>query len=222
MEAVIMTREETQNLLAMIQATYPNFNPPDKTAAVNAWRMALSDCQWDDVQRAFAVYMRTNSSGFAPSPGQIMEKIMLLTSPQEMNELEAWTLVSKALRNSTYNSVEEFQKLPVSIQKAIGRPEQLRIWAMDETFNESVASSNFMRSYRVVMDRRKELNKLPEKIRILVENLNQNALAGRLETSDTKLIENTREEEEQKNKASGRLHGIPDNAIEKLKAFGLR
>ena len=49
-----MTREETQNLLAMIQATYPNFNPPDRTAAVNAWRMALSDCEWDTVQRAFA------------------------------------------------------------------------------------------------------------------------------------------------------------------------
>ena len=93
---------------------------------------------------------------------------------------------------------------------------------MDETFNESVASSNFMRSYRVVMDRRKELNKLPEKIRELVENLNQNALAGRLEASDTKLIENTREEEKQKNKASVRLHGIPDNAMEKLKALGLR
>ena len=60
-----MTREETQNLLAMIQATYPNFNPPDKTAAVNAWRMALSDCEWDTVQRAFAIYMRTNSSGFS-------------------------------------------------------------------------------------------------------------------------------------------------------------
>lgn len=53
-----MTREETQNLLAMIQATYPNFNPPDKTAAVNAWRMALSDCEWDTVQRAFAIYMQ--------------------------------------------------------------------------------------------------------------------------------------------------------------------
>ena len=74
----------------------------------------------------------------------------------------------------------------------------------------------------MVMDRRKELNKLPEKIRELVENLNQNALAGRLEASDTKLIENTREEEKQKNKASGRLHGIPDNAMEKLKALGLR
>ena len=74
----------------------------------------------------------------------------------------------------------------------------------------------------MVLDRRKELNKLPEKIRELVENLNQNALAGRLEASDTKLIENTREEKKQKNKASGRLHGIPDNAMEKLKALGLR
>lgn len=218
MEAVIMTREETQNLLAMIQATYPNFNPPDKTAAVNAWRMALSDCQWDDVQRAFAVYMRTNSSGFAPSPGQIMEKIMLLTSPQEMNELEAWTLVSKALRNSTYNSVEEFQKLPASVQKAIGRPEQLRIWAMDEEFNESVASSNFMRSYRMVIGRNQELRKLPLKIRTLIENLNQGDVTAKIETSD----KSTLIEEKQEIKAIDRPVAIPNAAIEKLKAFGLR
>lgn len=215
-----MTREETQNLLAMIQATYPNFNPPDKTAAVNAWRIALSDCKWDDVQRAFAVYMRTNSSGFAPSPGQIVEKIILLTSAQELNELEAWTLVSKALRNSTYNSVEEFQRLPVSVQKAIGRPEQLRMWAMDETFNESVASSNFMRSYRVVMERKKEINKLPEKMRELIENLNQNSLIGKLQESAPKLMESAGEKQESKD--SGGFHSIPDNAMEKLRELGLK
>lgn len=217
-----MTREETQNLLAMIQATYPNFNPPDKTAAVNAWIMALSDCEWDTVQRAFAIYMRTNASGFAPSPGQIVEKIMLLTSPPEMNELEAWTLVSKALRNSTYNSAEEFKKLPALVQKAIGRSEQLRIWAMDEEFNESVTSSNFMRSYRVVMERRKEVNKLPEKIRALVENLSQNASTAKLESFDTKMIEDTSKEKIQEIKVSEKQRVIPNGAIEKLKALGLK
>ena len=206
METVIMTREETQNLLAMIQATYPNFNPPDKTAAVNAWRMALSDCEWDTVQRAFAIYMRTNASGFAPSPGQIVEKIMLLTSPPEMNELEAWTLVSKALRNSTYNSAEEFKKLPALVQKAIGRSEQLRIWAMDEEFNE----------------RRKEVNKLPEKIRALVENLSQNASTAKLESFDTKMIEDTSKEKIQEIKVSEKQRVIPNGAIEKLKALGLK
>ena len=36
-----MTREETQNLLAMMQAAYQNYNPPSKTAAVNVWHMML-------------------------------------------------------------------------------------------------------------------------------------------------------------------------------------
>ena len=35
-----MTREEVQDLLAMVQATYPNYNPPSRTAAVNAWTIA--------------------------------------------------------------------------------------------------------------------------------------------------------------------------------------
>ena len=36
-----MTREETQNLLAMMQAAYQNYDPPSKTAAVNVWHMML-------------------------------------------------------------------------------------------------------------------------------------------------------------------------------------
>ena len=130
--------------------------------------------------------------------------------------------MSKALRNSTYNSAEEFKKLPALVQKAIGRSEQLRIWAMDEEFNESVTSSNFMRSYRVVMERRKEVNKLPEKIRALVENLSQNASTAKLESFDTKMIEDTSKEKIQEIKVSEKQRVIPNGAIEKLKALGLK
>lgn len=48
-----MTREETQNLLAMMQAAYQNYNPPSKTAAVNVWHMMLQDFDWKLVQAAF-------------------------------------------------------------------------------------------------------------------------------------------------------------------------
>ena len=214
-----MTREETQNLLAMIQATYPNFNPPDKTAAVNAWHMALSDCDWKEIQRAFAVYMRTNTSGFAPSPGQVVEKMVMLTVPQEMNELEAWGLVSKALRNSTYNSAEEFKKLPKLCQKAIGRPEQLRLWAIDEDYNEGVASSNFMRSYRNAKGRTEELNRMPEKIRTFIENLNQGAQAAGIGAENVQAIETWHEERKQGHDHPEYKQGIPDEALKKLRTI---
>ena len=114
-----MTREDVQDLLAMVQATYPNYNPPSRTAAVNAWTMALEEYSKDEIAMAFKVYMQTNTSGFAPAPGQLIDKIHSITKPQELNEMEAWALVSKAIRNSAYNSVEEYAKLPPVVQKAV-------------------------------------------------------------------------------------------------------
>ena len=95
-----MTREDVQDLLAMVQATYPNYNPPSRTAAVNAWTMALEEYSKDEIAMAFKVYMQTNTSGFAPAPGQLIDKIHSITKPQELNEMEAWALVSRAIRNS--------------------------------------------------------------------------------------------------------------------------
>ena len=57
-----MTREETQNLLAMMQAAYQNYNPPSKTAAVNVWHMMLQDFDWKLVQAAFVAFVRENTS----------------------------------------------------------------------------------------------------------------------------------------------------------------
>lgn len=212
-----MTREETQDFLAMVQAAYPNFNPPNKTAAVNAWYLVLNDYSWGTVQNAFAVYMSTNASGFAPAPGQIIEKIKMISEPQELNELEAWNLVSKALRNSTYNSEEEFSRLPPLVQKAVGSPGQLRLWSTDENFSEGVASSNFIKCYRMVAIRATEIAKIPANIRQLIEsNQNQHMkLAG----PAPQLIEQT----EDTDSKMAELHSeLPQNAIQKLKKLGYK
>lgn len=179
-----MTREEVQDLLAMIQSTYPNFNPHNKTYAINAWLLALGDYETKLVHAAFKIYMQTSTSGFAPTPGQLIEKIYLIIKPQELNEMEAWSLVSKAIRNSGYNSVEEFSKLPELVQKAVGLPEQLRVWALDNHYDEQVVSSNFMRAYRTVLNRDEEYSKLPDSIKVIIDKKN--------EKSDVALIDQKR------------------------------
>lgn len=168
-----MTREEVQDLLAMVQATYPNYNPPSRTAAVNAWTIALEEYSKDEIAMAFKVYMQTNTSGFAPVPGQLIDKIHSITQPQELNEMGAWSLVSRAIRNSAYNSVEEYAKLPPAVQKAVGLPSQLRIWALDEDFNEQVVMSQFQRCYRTEVARAQEIAKMPTDARQLIQNATQ-------------------------------------------------
>lgn len=169
-----MTRENVQDLLAMIQGTYPNYKPMDKTATINAWLMALEEYDKNQVAAAFKMYMKSNSSGFAPSPGQLIENIQTLTRPQELNEMEAWSLVSKALKNGYYGAEEEFSKLPPIVQKAVGQPSQLRIWASDEEYNESVVSSNFMRSYRMELAQAQQISKLPHGMQEAISKVNEN------------------------------------------------
>ena len=158
-----MTEKEVRQLLAMTQAVYPNYNPPSREAAVNAWLMCLSEYDNNVVMAAFKAYMTTNTSGFAPAPGQLIEILQTLTQPSELNELEAWSIVRKALRNCGYNAEQEFAKLPPIVQKAVGTPQQLKIWACDSEFNENVVSSNFIKTYRTEVKRATELNKMPEK-----------------------------------------------------------
>ena len=184
-----MTREQIQDFLAMLQATYPNFNPPSKTVAVNAWKLALEEYEETAVHMAFKLYMQTNTRGFAPVPGQIIDKIHTMTQPQELNEMEAWSLVSKAIRNSGYNSTEEFSKLPPLVQKAVGLPSQLRTWALDENYYEEVVSSNFIKCYRNEFTRKREFQKMPQNVRNLIEKANVGSYSAQIEQKRQSMIE---------------------------------
>lgn len=201
-----MTREETQDFMAMIQGAYPNFNPPNKTVAVNAWKMALEDYEENKVHLAFKLYMQTDTSGFAPAPGQIIDKIHSLAQPTELNEMEAWSLVQKAICNSTYNSVSEFEKLPPLVQKAVGLPDNLQQWAMAENLNKEVAMSNFQRAYKIELQREKELQKMPKAVRDMIEKVNETSYSGQIEQKRQQMIESANERKQGEIKALEMKH----------------
>lgn len=183
-----MTEKEVRQLLAMTQAVYPNYNPPSREAAVNAWLMCLSEYDNNVVMAAFKAYMTANTSGFAPAPGQLIEILQTLTQPSELNELEAWSIVRKALRNCGYNSEQEFAKLPTVVQKTVGTPQQLKIWACDSEFNENVVSSNFIKTYRTEVKRATELNKMPSDIKRVIEMVNKNSLSNQITDKNKQAI----------------------------------
>ena len=171
-----MTREEVQDLLAMIQGTYSNFNPQNKTATVNAWHMALEDFDKNQIAMAFKSYIRTETSGFAPTPGKLIEQLSVIKHSSDETETEAWMRVAIALRNGMYGSEQEFAKLPPMVQKAVGNSQQLRIWALDENFNEEVAKAQFLRVYRAETQRAKDYEKLPKDIQQIIDNSREMAL----------------------------------------------
>ncbi len=189
-----MTREETQKILMAIQSVFPNFHVENKTFTVNTWNMVLQDFKYEDVEMALVAYVRTETRGFAPSPGQLIEKINLITRPKELSEQEAYSLLQNAVRRSGSNYMEEFEKLPYLIQKTVGRPTQLRDWALEDNANHEVRASNFMRNYRMELERQKEIEKLPIGIKELIRQVNEKSESKMLEKRNYDLIERQKEE----------------------------
>lgn len=177
-----MTREETVKIVRIAYSNNPNIKIPNNISdIVDSWDFTLKEFDYNDIAISLATYNRTDTSGFLPTPAKLISILQKITQPQELSEMEAWSLVSKAIRNSGYNSVEEFAKLPPLVQKAVGLPDQLRTWALDENYNEQVVSSNFMRCYRTELARHEELSKMPSDVKVLIENASKGSYSAQIE-----------------------------------------
>lgn len=142
----------------------------------------LEEYSYSQISMALKTYVHSDTSGFAPSIGQLIGKIQAISQPQELDGMAAWGLVSKALRNGTYGAVEEFNKLPPLVKQAVGMPDNLKNWATsDYQTIETVIQSNFLRTYETVVKRANEINRMPDDIKSLIEKTNTNSYKAQIE-----------------------------------------
>lgn len=186
--------------------SYPNYKPNDISETVDVWCMMLEEFSYQEVSVALKACILSNNSGFAPSIGQLVDKINSISQPTELNEMEAWSLVQKAICNSTYNSVSEFEKLPPLVQKAVGLPDNLRQWAMTENLNKEVIMSNFQRAYKIELQREKELQKMPKDVRNMIAKVNETSYGGQIERKRQQMIESANERKQGEIKALEMKH----------------
>lgn len=171
-----MTDEDVKRLQTIMVASYPNYKPENIKLTINVWHEMLRDYSYEEAVLALKTFIATDTSGFAPSVGQLIGMITKLNSVENMNPNEAWSLVREAISNGGYHSKEEFDKLPPLVQKAVGSPNQIYAWAMDEHFNESVVSSHFISVYKVICDRSDMEKRMPKEARLKLESIRAKAL----------------------------------------------
>ena len=139
-----MTENDAKKIMLVMTVAYPNYKVADIDATAQIWARLLSDYTYAQVDAALRAYILTESKGFAPTIGQIVEKIALLNQPEIPTGLEAWAMVRTAASNSTYHAEEEFEKLPSCVQRAVGSPGNLEKWAKTEqTFSGSDIKENW-------------------------------------------------------------------------------
>lgn len=176
-----MTRDEAKEVIKKMTYAYPSFKPVNISEMVDVWAEMFVDVPFVAVVAALKTYVATDTSGFAPSVGKIFEIIRTFNSVQnpDLSDLQAWSLVSKAIKNSLYNSQEMFNSLPPVVQKAVGSPDILKEWAqLDSQEVGTVIQSQFLRSFRTEQKRDSEYKTLPSDIRTMLETKGlQNLLA---------------------------------------------
>ena len=164
-----MTKKEMAEIIAIMQANYPDdfrgMSDKAMNGKINLWFMQFRDDDYKDVLAAVMAHIATDTGRWMPPVGVIKAKLTEIRLPEELTPQEAWELVSKATRNSTYNSGEEFDKLPPVVQRLVGSPMQLKEWAaMDTDTLQSVVGSNFQRSYKVRAAKEREFLALPSAV----------------------------------------------------------
>lgn len=175
-----MNTSEAGKVLYTLKAAFPNSyknmeNGLSKSI-VELWAASFDDIPFKQVYDAVLGWISTEDRGFPPSVGQIKNMLSKLNGPKELTEGEAWGTVRKALKNSLYSSIDEFNALPEVVRYAVGSPEMLKSWAqvpLDEL--ETVIQSNFMRTFRAKSANIKEIKLLPQAVR---EKMDQVMLEG--------------------------------------------
>lgn len=142
-----MTLQETQKLLVILKKAYPRYYTESTKEEVEETLMFYHDMFKDYpvevVATALKNYVKVNK--YPPTIAGIIEQIELLTDNNTAETL--WTAIEKAVRNSTYNSKEEFDKLPEECKAFIGSAKALKeLGQMDGGTLNTVTKGQFIRT----------------------------------------------------------------------------
>lgn len=158
-----MTIEDTGKIMRVLKANYRNWDADRDTMLL--WAQMFQDEPIEVVASAVKAFISTDTKGFAPVIGQI-KSIIAKAQANDMGELEAWDRIYGAISNGKYGAVEEFEALPPILQKIVGSPRQINLWANtpDDELS-TVVASNVMRAYRAELERAKFERSLPSDVR---------------------------------------------------------
>lgn len=168
-----MTREETIRIIRIICDSYPNYKPNNLSETVDVWQNVLSEYTYEQISIGLKSYILSDTSGFAPSIGQIVSHSnrFVKSEVEAPDEWTAWDMVERAIKDSLYHAEERFEKFPPIVQKAVGSPSNLRAWGQgDIEVLGTVVCSNFLKTYRTLLVREEQASLLPPTLKALMQN----------------------------------------------------
>lgn len=119
-----MNKEETAKVLAILSSAY---NTTADDVKISTWQMMFANEHIDDVTAAVMFFIENDEKGYMPSVAQIKQTIRrLFGAGSKIDQHELYKTIERAVSNSTYNSVEEYNALPPLAQRIVGSPSAMR------------------------------------------------------------------------------------------------
>lgn len=175
-----MTKREVIGIMAVMEAAYPAFykqaGRTEKETAVNLWAEMFADDDAVLVAGAVKAFIAGDKSGFPPTIGQIKGRMRELLEPEQDTATEAWNAVYKAVHSGCLP--RHYDALPEMARQVVGSYAQLKeMGQMSPSDFNTVAQSNFLRSYRAKEKAMREYAAVPDSVKVLVAGI-QNRLSG--------------------------------------------
>lgn len=209
-----MNRSDTVRIMAVIRQVYPRYygnqSREELEATVNLWADMFAEDDGMTVMAAVKAFIATDVEGFPPSIGQIKSRLVRLKAPDMPDEADAWRQVWRAVQNSAWHAVEEFEKLHPVVRRVVGNSEMLKAWSQlppDEV--QTVIASNFQRAYRGRAADAAERLALPSEIRQFLER-----------NDPTETMPSLPDPEEQKRRAIALLQADRDEQARRILGDG--
>ena len=180
-----MNRDQVVAILGTLRTAYPRFysemSKQEMFNTIDLWTEMFK--HENPMLVTAAVKNLITTFKFPPTIADVKEAMYKLTKTEEETPAELWNAIRKAIQRSSYYAAEEFEALPELAKKYVGSPEQLREWAIDMEYNDSVARGQFFKQIEIIKQREKENNlMLPETKEIL------KTLTSKMTIQDTKFL----------------------------------
>lgn len=168
-----MNRDEVVAILGTLRTAYPKFysemSKQEMFNTIDLWTEMFA--QENPALVVAAVKNLINTFKWPPTIADIKEEMYKLTEQNSDSPIELWNSIKKAIRNSSYNSYEEFEKLPEIAKKFVGSPNQLKEWAISTDYNDGVVKGQFLKQVEVLQKREKDSKLMLPQVKDIVQNL---------------------------------------------------
>ncbi len=168
-----MNREQAIALFKIFKTAFPRFyadmTREEAESTIELW---VDMFKGDDPNLVvMAAKELLGSLKFPPTIADVKEKMYSLTN-KEVDNVELWNELDKAVRNCLYNTQQVFDGLSPLVKKFVGSPAQLRELAMSDTDTFcTVTKGQFLRQIDILKKREKEKNMMLPESRALLDDL---------------------------------------------------